>query len=112
MKLLLAFVLAATMNGFSRPSGCIVKGMLRLSPPYNGLICRVNGQPKWVVGYSAPYNSIAITDMLTDVTWLVPIKPELNYNGVAVIGNVPSFFFMQTGAFEDEHLIPVQLEGN
>jgi hypothetical protein len=114
-RYLLAFVLtAAALHLPAQRKVCTVKGMLKLVPPYNGLVsnCQFNGKPKWEVGYSEPYQSIFVTDHLTKTSWLVPVSPEANYSGTDFLAGGLSFFFMQTGAYEDEHQIPVQLEGN
>jgi len=106
------FVLIIAAATFMQAQGCKLQGMLRLAPPYNGLICKVDGQLRWMVGYSKAYNAFVVTDASTNEVWLLPVKPLTHYESTQVIGEHGSAFTLDSEAFEDDWRIPISLSGN
>lgn len=108
----LSCLLFLFVASFAHTSGCHLQGVVRLAPPYNAVLCRVNNVPRWEVGYAAPYNAFLVTNELTGDSWLLPVRPLKRYSGVTVTGEGASSFVLKSMAFEDDQRVPVELEGN
>src|SRR5208282_363970 len=108
-KLLLILGLAFTPFAHG---GCSLTGQIRLAPPYNALICKVDGRTKWIVGYSQPSNAFLVTDAFNGNAWLLPVKPQKRYQSSTVTEGSGSAIILKTEAFEDDQRMPVTLDGN
>jgi hypothetical protein len=104
-----AVLLLLTSAAFA---GCRIDGVLRLAPPYNQLECTSGNKTFWAVKYMPVTNSMLVMDPINRVSWLLPMQPLTNYQATTAAGNVGSGFSLQTGAYEDEHRVPVHLQGN
>ena len=107
----LFLTLLLSLTSFAH-AGCQLQGVVRLAPPYNAVLCRVNGVPRWEVGYAAPYNAFMVTNELTHDSWLLPVTPSTRYEGTAVAGESSASFVLKSKAFEDDQRIPITLDGN
>ena len=111
MKPLFATIVVL-LSSCSLYAGCTLKGEVKLTPPYNAVLCRVNGVPEWIVGYSEPYNAFAITKVSDKQMWLLPATELTHYAGTLSTRGSATAFTFKSGAYEDEHRVRVELTGN